>query len=180
MRRARPACHVAGSEAVGTHFGRTDFHRSAQSPDRMIIGGLAVADDGAGQAHEGFVGAFADPLAGTQAAEPVQQRDSLLHNPEMNTEAGACSVPRRARCGVMPLGSDLVAAVGVGVVGVRLVGASAGSAALAARRQQFVEALSDSCLVPVRRGGASRSGQSRRRIRELRTAAGNSGSIRSP
>ena len=49
-------------------------------------GEAAPADDGAGEAEEGLVDVVADFPAGAQAAEPVQQRDRLFHDPAVGAQ----------------------------------------------------------------------------------------------
>src|SRR5215471_12223534 len=54
------------------------------------------ADDGAGQAEEGFVNVVADLPADAQPPEPVQQRDGLLHHVPVHAQARTV---RRATAG---------------------------------------------------------------------------------
>src|SRR5262245_8448776 len=49
----------------------------------------APADDGAGQAEEGFVDIVTDLPADAQPPEPVQQRDGLFHHVPVDTKARA-------------------------------------------------------------------------------------------
>src|SRR5262245_42846760 len=49
----------------------------------------APADDGAGQAGEGFVDIVTDLPADAQPPEPVQQRDGLFHHVPVDTKARA-------------------------------------------------------------------------------------------
>jgi hypothetical protein len=65
-----------------------------------------VADDGAGDAHEGFVDVVADLPADAQPAEPVQQGDGLFDDPAADAGSGAVFGAFAARSGVMPRASS--------------------------------------------------------------------------
>src|SRR5215471_7633670 len=82
------------------------------------------ADDGAGEAEEGFVDVVADLPAGPQPPEPVQQRDGLLHHPAVGAQPRAMRRAAPGDHGGNALGPDLravlvVVIAPVGVEGIR-------------------------------------------------------------
>ena len=94
----------------------------------------APADDGAGQAEEGFVDIVTDLPADAQPPEPVQQRDGLFHHVPVDTKAravrGAPAGDDRADAPGLDLGAVLV--VVVAAVGEHLPGPLPGPPAAAA------------------------------------------------
>jgi len=82
------------------------------------------ADDGAGEAEEGFVDVVADLPADAQPAEPVQQGDGLLHDPAVDAQAravlgGAAGDDRGDPGGLDLLAVFIVVVAAVGVDGIR-------------------------------------------------------------
>jgi hypothetical protein len=82
------------------------------------------ADDGAGEAEEGFVDVVADLPADAQPAEPVQQGDGLLHDPAVGAQAravlgGAAGDDRGDPGGLDLLAVFIVVVAAVGVDGIR-------------------------------------------------------------
>jgi hypothetical protein len=100
------------------------------------------------------VDVVADLPAHPQAAEPVQQRDALLHHPTVDAQSGAVLGAAAREPGLDVLGSDLVAVgvVVVGPIGVQLVWPAAWSAAFAPDRGDGVDQrdeLGDVVTVPA-------------------------------
>src|SRR5215471_940651 len=99
------------------------------------------ADDGAGEAEEGFVDVVADLPAHAQPAEPVQQRDGLLHHPAVGAQPrtvfGAAAGDHRGDAFLAdPLAVFVVV---IAAVGVEAVWALAWAAAPAPHRRDRLD-----------------------------------------
>src|SRR2546429_3529205 len=91
----------------------------------------APADDGAGEAEEGFVDVVADLPADAQPAEPVQQGQRLLDHPAVGAQPRAMFGAAPGNHGRKALLADLdaVVVVVIAAVGVDLLRAPARPAA---------------------------------------------------
>src|SRR5512142_2368753 len=112
-----------------------------RTPNKWRVPQSAPADDGAGEAEEGFVDVVADLPADAQPAEPVQQGDGLLDDPAVHAQPGTVlcvtAGDHRGDPGLPHLGAVLV--VVVAAAGVDRLWPPAGPATPAAHRRDGLD-----------------------------------------